>query len=188
MIYLASTSPRRRALLKKAGIPYKLVRPAYEETGGKGESAFRLTRRHARGKAEAAARAVKDGLVLAADTVVFHNGRIIGKPRNMRDAEKILGGLQGAWHTVYTAVALFRVRAGRIVKRELFLEKTRVQLRAMTAAEIRRYFKRIRPLDKAGAYAIQSPHSGVVRRMKGSFTNAVGLPMEKLKKKLDMLG
>lgn len=187
MIYLASVSPRRRTLLKKAKIRFIAVRPFYKETRGSECSPARLTRRHALGKALSVAAKVRNGTVLAADTVVFFNGRIFGKPRDMRHAFRMLGTLSGHWHTVVTAVVLLEVRGSRVVRKTGFVEKTKVKLKGMDRKKMRRYFKRIRPLDKAGAYAFQSGGVPVVERIHGSPTNIVGLPMEKLKKNLDML-
>jgi len=134
-----------------------------------------------------AAAKIRNGTVLAADTVVFFNGRIFGKPRDMRQAFRMLGALSGRWHAVVTAVVLLEVRGSRVVQKVVFVEKTRVKLKEIDRQGMRRYFKRIRPLDKAGAYAFQSVGVPVVERIQGSPTNIVGLPMEKLKKKLDML-
>jgi septum formation protein len=180
MIELASSSPRRRTLLREAGIRYRIVRPDYHERTVPGLKPRALVRVHALGKALSAA-AVRPHapLILAADTVVFFGGKIIGKPRNAADARRILGKLQGNWHDVWTGVALLRRDPNGRMKKTVFTEKTRVRIRKMDAAAIRAYFRRVNPLDKAGAYAIQSKHS-IVEEVRGSLTNAVGLPMERL--------
>ena len=186
MIYLASSSPRRRALLKQAGIAFKILRPRYKEKTVRGLSVAALTRRHALGKALSAAEGIKEGLILGADTAVFFKGRVLGKPRSMNAARAMLGSLQGRRHSVLTAVALLRVQNGQVRAKKTFIEKTSVWLKKMDKAEIRRYQDRIGPLDKAGAYAAQAK-GGIVLRVRGSFTNVVGLPMEKLKKTIRML-
>ncbi len=185
MIFLASTSPRRRALLKGAGIPFRGFRPQYQETHSQKKiSPATLVKKHALEKALSIVPAVPKGLILGADTLVFFKGRIIGKPRNLREARQTLLALQGHWHTVYTGVALLRLKQGKISARWVAAEKTKVHLRTMALADIRRYFRRIQPLDKAGAYAIQSTRGSIVDCVQGSFSNAVGLPLEKLCAKL----
>jgi septum formation protein len=141
-------------------------------------------KRHALAKALSAAPSVKDGIVIGADTVVWQGGGIIGKPRDMRDAKKILLRLQGRWHTVYTGVALVTVKAGRARSKRVFYARSGVLLKRLTPAQIRAYFRKVNPLDKAGAYAIQAKAHSIVERTRGSFSNAVGLPMEALEKRL----
>ena len=187
MIYLASTSPRRRLLLKQAGIRFRVFCPPYEEKDDPRVSVRVLVKRHALGKALSAVPRVRNGVIVGADTVVVREGSLSGKPRSMRHAEEMLGRLQGKWHTVLTAVALLRVRNGKITRKLVFAETTRIKLRKLGRAELKSYLKRIRPLDKAGAYAIQSTVRGIVERVRGSFSNAVGLPIEKLKKHIRML-
>ena len=187
VIYLASSSPRRRTLLKAARLRFKIVRPTYKEVHRHSGSAERLTQEHALGKAFSVMGRVREGVILGADTVVVDGRRILGKPPTLKEAEKMLGRLQGRWHTVVTSVALIRMGQGWPQKKCLFIEKTKVRLKKMDSAMIRRYLKKIGPLDKAGAYAAQTVGEGVVERVKGSFTNVVGLPIEKLKKNLRVL-
>lgn len=180
MLYLASASPRRRLLLKECGVEFRVLPSGYAETLLKGRTAAAVVRAHALGKALAAARRVHDGIVLAADTVVSFDGRIIGKPTDARHAARLLAELEGRWHTVYTGVALLRRDRGRTVGRKTFTVSTRVRLAALDEAKIRQYLGRVHVLDKAGAYAIQSKRMNIVEEMRGSFTNAVGLPLERL--------
>jgi septum formation protein len=184
MIYLASTSPRRKSLLREAGIRYRVVPTAYDEKPIKGLGVAGLVRRHALEKGLSALPNVKSGTILSADTVVYFAGKIIGKPRSMGDAERTLGRLQGRWHAVYTGVALLEVKKGKVVRKKVYVERTRIFLKAMDALAIRAYFKTVNPLDKAGSYAIQSRRRTVVEKSSGSFTNAVGLPMESLARHL----
>jgi septum formation protein len=181
MIYLASASPRRARLLKEAGIRFQVLRSDYHERNVRGVRPSQLVKQHALGKALSAASRIQKGSILAADTIVYAGGKIIGKPAGLRAAEATLLRLQGRWHTVYTGVAYLEVDRQRVVRKRLFFEKTRVLLKGMATADIRRYFKRVHPLDKAGAYAIQDQAAGIVQRVKGSFSNAVGLPMERLR-------
>lgn len=184
MIYLASTSPRRRGLLKKAGVPFRILRPVYEEDKRLKGPPSQIVQIHAVGKAGSCSGGVRNGILLAADTVVYLDGKMIGKPKSRKEARLILRKLQGKWHSVYTGVALFKMVSGRVVNKTVFFEKTRVRLKKLTPEKIKNYFKRVNPLDKAGAYAIQSPHGGIIQDVRGPFSNAVGLPVEKVLKKL----
>ena len=181
MLYLASASPRRAQLLKKAGIRFKILKTNYHEKPFPGMRPSKLVQKHALGKAVAASKTVNKGTVLAADTVVYFRKKIIGKPKNVHNALKTLELLQEQWHVVYTGVAVLHVFGDRVVKRRVFFEKTAVFLKKMDRSQIRRYFRQVNPLDKAGSYAIQSRHHSIVQKWRGSFSNAVGLPMERLK-------
>ena len=182
IIYLASTSPRRKKILKDAGIRFRIVIPGYHEKKLRGAGPRRLVRAHALGKGLAAAKEISEGTVLSADTIVYSDGRIIGKPRDLKHAFRILGSLQGRWHEVYTGVAVLNVRKGKVTGRRVLIEKTRVLLKPLKPEEIAAYFKKIDPLDKAGAYAIQETKNSVVEAVKGSFLNAVGLPLERVRR------
>ncbi len=184
MIYLASTSPRRKALLRKAGIQFRVVQPDYDEFMTRKTPPSQVVQIHAVKKAESCRRKIKNGILLAADTLVYLKGEAIGKPRNMREARLILGKLQGRWHWVYTGVALLKLVSGRTLKKLVFFEKTKVRLKKLSPRQIKNYFLRVHPLDKAGAYAIQSAHGGIIQAVKGPLSNAVGLPVEKVREKL----
>jgi septum formation protein len=181
MIYLASRSPRRRRLLKELGVDFRAMAPGYEERNDGRLSPARLVKRHALGKARSIVPAVSEGTVLGCDTVVAWKGQVIGKPATLAEAARMLGGLQGRTHTVYTGVALLDIRGGKVCKTTLFHEKTRVTLKALTPAAIHSYLRRIGPLDKAGAYAIQSRRRQIVVGFQGSMDNAAGLPVETLR-------
>lgn len=140
----------------------------------------KLTRMHAMGKAKSLVSEIQDGVILAADTVVWRSGKVLGKPGTMREAASMLRFLSGNWHRVVTGVALLRVRAGRVAGKKVFTVTSRVHIKPMTDAQIKSYFKKVHPLDKAGAYAIQSPRISIVDRVVGSASNVAGLPMEAL--------
>jgi len=188
LIYLASTSPRRKALLKRAGISFRMLKPDYEEDPRSEAPPSRIVQIHAVKKANSCVGQVKNGTLLAADTVVCLGGKIFGKPANQKEARLLLGRLQGRWHFVYTGVAIFKIIEGQVIKRTVFFEKTGVRLKRLTARGIKNYFKKVNPLDKAGAYAVQSRQRGIVQEVKGSFLNAVGLPVEKILKKIAKRG
>ncbi len=184
MIYLASKSPRRKKILRDLGIAFEVLAPHYHEKVMRGVAPGRLVRSHALGKALSAVPMVGSGTILSADTIVYFKNRVIGKPRNMKEAVKTLEALQGQWHQVYSGVAVLKVSGGRIISRRVFAEKTGIRLKAMKQGAIVSYFKRVSPLDKAGAYAIQSKRMSIVQGVKGSFYNAVGLPVESLRREL----
>ena len=182
MIILASTSPRRKRILKAMKVKFRSVSPDYHEHDPAGFPVRQLVKRHALGKALSVARKISDGTVLGCDTVVYFKRKIIGKPKNLKDAFRILGTLQGTRHEVYTGVAVLWIKRSKLLKKIVFCEKTVVRLRKMGRAEMAASFRRIDPLDKAGGYAIQSKNSGIFQILKGSYLNAVGLPAERLMK------
>ena len=180
MIILASNSPRRRQILRLHGIRFRTFRPDYHEKNNSGNSPARLVRMHAVGKAMSVAQRISKGEVLSADSIVYCAGRIVGKPRNMAEASRFLKLLQGRWQTVYTGVAIFWVRGGRIRKKMIFVEKTNIYLEKMNAKQIKAYFRKVNPLDKAGGYALQAGRFSGTKRIRGSYFNAVGLPIERI--------
>ena len=182
-LYLASASPRRREILKKAGIRFKRVFSSYQEKAIPHLGPSRLVIFHARQKA-LHAKAPASGLVLAADTIVCCRGKIFGKPKDKREAFERLWFLSGRAHFVYTGIALLDLKTGRM---KLAYEKTKVFIRRLSRPEIEKYFMKVNPLDKAGAYAIQMKPK-IVEQIKGSYSNVVGLPLEKLKKILQTAG
>lgn len=167
-LVLASASPRRRMLLASAGVSFE-VRPAdIDERVHPGEDPRTYARRVAREKALA----VDAPRVLAADTVVALDERVLGKPSDADEARAILGTLSGRTHRVYTAVAL---RVGARVHERLCA--TAVSFRALSAEEIDAYLATGEPFDKAGAYGIQGHGGALVDRVRGSYTNVIGLPL-----------
>ena len=141
--------------------------------------------RRADRKARAVAKKVPDALVLGADTLVFRDSEILGKPHNLAEAERMLSRLQGRTHQVVTGVCLMHLRAH--VER-IFAVSTDVLFHPLTRRQIRDYLAKIHPLDKAGAYAIQDYGELIVSEISGSYSNVVGLPVEKLRAELDAWG
>jgi len=187
-LVLASASPRRLQLLAQVGIEPDALRPSdIDETPLEGELPRRYALRIAYDKAVAARDliandpAFADAFVLAADTVVAHNRRILIKPRSVDEAFASLRLLSGRAHKVYTAVQLIRpddkVRSKVVV--------TRVRFKRLSAAEIDSYIASREWRDKAGGYAIQGIAAAFVRRIVGSYTNVVGLPLHEV---VQMLG
>lgn len=174
-IYLASESPRRRELLQQIGVSFRLVGAAVDETALAGESPPAYVARVAASKADAGWQGCRDAQqapVLAADTAVILDGRILGKPADRCDAEDMLERLSGRTHQVLTAVAL-RTAAGRSSR----ISRSEVTFRAIAAGEARAYWETGEPHDKAGAYAIQGRAAVFVADLRGSFSGVMGLPL-----------
>ncbi len=175
-LLLASASPRRRQLLIAAGFEFESVRSPIAEKFDSNLTLCELTKYNAIHKGMSVARRHPQKVVLAADTLVALKGRIIGKPGDMKEAVEILRRLSGRVHEVCTAVSICHRAENRAVT---FCEKSSVRFRRLTSKTIRDYLARINPLDKAGAYAAQGAGAEIIARINGSFTNVVGLPMER---------
>lgn len=132
-------------------------------------------------KARVVAKKIPDALVLGADTLVFVDNEILGKPRNLKEAEKMLLRLQGRTHQVVTGVCLMHLRSHR---ERVFAVSTDVLFHPLTKKQVQHYLKQVHTLDKAGAYAIQERGELIIAEISGSFSNVVGLPVEKLREEL----
>jgi septum formation protein len=181
-IILASSSPRRKQLLKALGIRFS-VHPSNirEKTPYKRPSAIVIDL--ALQKAESVAAKHKDGLVVGADTIVVLNGDIIGKPRDRGDALRMLRKLSGSYHRVYTGLAVIDARTG---KTATAFEMSKVKMRSLGGGELKRLSGK--HMDKAGAYAVQEKDDAFVENIEGDYFNVVGLPVELLKKMLLKFG
>jgi septum formation protein len=182
-LWLASASPRRRALLEQVGLPFALLAPGPDEdaesleTLHQGESPTQYVTRVVRAKAEAArtrlaARGGTPAPILVADTTVAVGGTVLGKPIDDEDARRILQRLSGRGHRVLTGVAV--VRGSRITQ---CVQVSRVRFARLTAAEIDAYVATGEPRGKAGAYAIQGRAALFIRRIEGSHSGIMGLPL-----------
>lgn len=170
-LILASKSPRRHELLSILGIPFDRLAPKVDESPrpheGPGEMVMRLSLDKARDVL-----LEKKGLVIAADTAVFINGRVLGKPKDEEDASNMLSLLSGAVHEVYTGLALSDGK-----KEICEVERTNVCFRPLSKEEIACYIKSKEPMDKAGAYGIQGLGALFVKGIEGDYFNVVGLPL-----------
>ena len=171
------------------GIPFTVDPADTEEPAPEpGEFPGDYARRMARQKGETVLRRHEDGsLVLAADTVVYFQKKILGKPRSPEEAAEMLTALAGQTHTVVTSVVLLR-SLPPVREEHTFSEATEVEFYPMTAAEIWRYVDSGEPMDKAGAYGIQGPFAAYVKGIKGDFYNVVGLPIARTLQFLSGLG
>jgi septum formation protein len=180
-IILASQSPRRKQLLEWAEIPFEIIIKETDESYPDGLNADEVAVHIARNKALAVQDIVAPGsIILAADTIVVLNRRIIGKPKSREDALSILGDLAGNKHAVITGVVI-RQNEKEIV----FADTTDVYFHELTTDQIEFYIDKYKPFDKAGAYAIQE-WIGVVgiKSVSGDFYNVMGLPVSRVVKEL----
>ena len=179
-LVLASTSPRRIGLLKQLGIDFEVLDP------GDVENSFSLdpethVREHALSKAEAVASRHPDRLIVAADTIVVLDRKIVEKPHNVEEAGEMLRSLSGRTHRVVSAIALVRKKLSYL---DVRTEETVVSMKRLSSGEIDAYVATGEPMDKAGAYAAQGLGAMIIERVDGCFYNVVGLPMSLL---FDML-
>lgn len=186
-LYLASRSPRRRELLAQIDVRFELLDAEVDEAVRGAERPAEYVARLARAKADAAwTRIGREGLraapVLAADTTVTLDGRILGKPADRREAARMLGALSAQRHEVFTAVAV-RSAAGL----ETAVSRSEVAFRALGAGEIRRYLETGEADDKAGAYAIQGRAAQFIVELRGSYSGVVGLPLFETARLLERL-
>ena len=186
-IILASASPRRKQLLESAGIVATVEVADIDESHGDGEKAADYVARMAYQKAEAVVRrhlsdksvdksVGLDVVVVAADTIVVVDGVILGKPASRDEAFSMLKRLVSRRHDVMTAVAIADL-AGRAPKWQRFVVTTHVEIGDVDDARLWAYIDSGEPMDKAGAYGIQSGAASFVRCIEGSYTNVVGLPL-----------
>lgn len=176
MLLLASNSPRRRELLTRAGFEFSVVAPRIAERFDVDLTLAELTAWNALRKGLAVARKHPGDVVLAADTLVALEGQVIGKPLDLADARRILRRLSGQTHEVCTAVFVCHLAHARSTS---FAEISRIRFHPLSARRIADYTSKVNPLDKAGAYAAQGHGAEIIAGLTGSFSNVVGLPMEK---------
>ena len=181
-LILASASPRRAELLRQLDLNFQVVASAAAEILDEQLSPWELCQLNAHRKARAVAKKHPDALVLGADTLVFLEDEIMGKPASVAEAKRMLEQLQGHTHQVVTGVSLIHLRAHR---ERTFAVSTDVTFRALTPGQIRDYVAKVNPLDKAGAYAVQEHGEMIVSEIFGSYSNVVGLPVEQLKSELE---
>ena len=177
-IYLASKSPRRRKLLKQLNISFKILTVEIDERVKKKEKPSNAVLRISKEKLERAKAKIKNGIIITADTIVVLDSLILGKPKNKKDAFRILKMLSNRTHIVYTGYSIFNsVNKSTISE----YEKTKVTFRNLNDEEILEYIDGGSPMDKAGAYGIQDDFGAVfIKKINGCYYNVVGLPLAKL--------
>ena len=181
-IILASASPRRKELLAKAGISFTVIPAAGEEkrtSENPGEAVQQLARDKAEWVTQSLAECEEGTLVIGSDTIVVFENRILGKPKDRRDAAETLEKLQGNTHQVYTGVTVLERKAGKWVE-HTFFESTDVTFYPVSREEIQDYIATGEPMDKAGSYGIQGLFGIYVKGICGDYNNVVGLPVARL--------
>lgn len=184
-IILASQSKARQKLLRQIGLKFQVVSSRVKECGRPKKGCADLVIRNALAKAKDAAKRFSSGVVIGADTVVLAGKRIIGKPKNINDALRTLKLLSRSPQWVYSGIAVVDIDHKKVFSD---FEKTRIYMYHLSDEQIRNYFKRVSPLDKAGSFDIQGLGGIFIDRIEGCFYNVVGLPLAKLAKLLKKAG
>jgi septum formation protein len=175
-LVLASSSPRRSTLLSDAGFQFEIAPPGLAEKFDVAVTLRELTLWNAIRKGMSVAQTRPNAVVIAADTLVALENKIIGKPSDLEEAAQILERLSGRTHEVCSAVLIYHQTSGRSA---VFHDISRVRFHRLNRAMIKRYVAKVNSLDKAGAYAAQGTGAEIIAKIDGSFTNVIGLPMEK---------
>jgi septum formation protein len=183
-IVLASTSPRRRELMERLGVPFDVIAPEGVEEIQEGDPR-KVVALNASAKAISVADGLRAGLVVGADTVVVVDETIMGKAEDPPEARRMLAALEGRMHRVLTGLAVVDAEAGR---KEVAVVETKVWFHPLTCEEIGGYVSTGEPIGKAGGYAIQGAGGALVERIEGCFDNVVGLPLSRLRSMLEGFG
>lgn len=183
-LVLASGSPRRRDLLSSLGLDFDVEPPDVDESRHQDEPPGVYVERIAAEKARAVAAA--DRVVLAADTAVVHEGKVLGKPGHPEEARSMLRRLQGDRHEVFTGVAVASWEGGPVIHSAV--DVTEVAFLSMTDDEIADYVSTGEPMDKAGAYALQGAGGRFIEAVKGSPFTVIGLPIHLVSRLLSHAG
>jgi septum formation protein len=182
-IILASASPRRAELLRSLGVDFEVIPSAAEELHDESLAPALLCELNAERKATEVATAHAGRIVLGADTLVVLEGRLFGKPRDLDEARKMLANLSGRIHHVITGVCLYEG-----TRKSVFSEVTEVTFKRLRPEGIEAYIAAVSVLDKAGAYGVQERGELLVEKVSGSYSNVVGLPIERLAREFDVWG
>jgi len=183
-IILASKSKARKKLLKQIGLKFTVTESNAKEQKSLKRGCKKLVIDNALKKAKEAAKRFKTGIIIAADTIVLSGNRIIAKPKNMKDAFKTLKLLSKKPQWVYTGLAVMDIDKNKIITD---YEKTKIYMYRLSDKDIKNYFKKVSPLDKAGSFDIQGLGGMFIDRVEGCFYNVVGMPLAKLAKILKRL-
>ena len=175
-LILASQSPRRRELFQMLGLPFSVAVSHLPEEVADGLPPEAIVRALAAQKAEDIAAAHQNALVIAADTMVALDGKLLGKPRDAEEAFSMLRQLNGRSHTVYTGIALCHRDLGRLITD---FEATEVQFATSSDEALRAYLQTGLPLDKAGAYGIQDRGAYLIEGIRGDFFTVMGFPIRR---------
>ncbi|MFW5749332.1 MAG: Maf family protein [Halanaerobium sp.] len=181
-LVLASASPRREEILAQLNLKFTIVPSKIDESNFDQSDPIKLVKLLAEEKAKSVSKLVEDAIIIAADTVVVHDEKILGKPAGKLDAKKMLKKLSSDQHQVITGVAVLNSRSG---ERHLDYNITEVKMAELSEKEIENYVETGEPLDKAGSYAIQGFGALFVEEIRGSYYSVMGLPIHQLARLLD---
>jgi septum formation protein len=187
-IILASSSPRRKELIQRLGLPVEVVQNAVDETVDENLPPHVVVQTLAKRKMIAAWEKIgakKDCIIISGDTIVVHNGDILGKPCDAGEAFRMLKRLQGETHTVYSGVASMHAETG---KKIIDYRAVKVTMKPLSDRQIQRYIATGEPMDKAGAYGIQGLGATLIEKIEGDYFAVVGLPLALLSDMLSTLG
>ncbi|MFC2122292.1 Maf family protein [Bacteroidota bacterium] len=184
-IILASASHGRKELLKRTGLKFKVEPSNYEENISPELEPHELAKSLSLEKAKLVAKNHKNALIIAADTFIVLEDKILGKPRTETAAKKMLESISGRQHSVITGFTIMDTEDSKALSKSV---ETKVYIRKLTSNEIDAYVKSKEPLDKAGAYAIQGLGSAIVGKIEGDYFNVVGLPLSALAESLKEFG
>ncbi len=184
-LILASASPRRKALLSSLGVDFEVI-VSYAKEIDEGTSPTTIVEENACAKCdEVSSRLAYPAVIISADTIVFCDGEVLGKPQDINEARDMLHRLSGNTHQVVTGIAVANTADGQKVKGN---EITDVTFRPLTEEEIETFIRVVQPLDRAGAYTVDGPGSLLVSRYDGCYYNVLGLPIVRLDKLLRKVG
>lgn len=184
-IVLASESTRRIDILRTLGVSFSIIPPDIDERKLPYESPKDYVLRVAYEKAQKVGNLFPDKWIIGADTAVVHKGRVLGKPKSEEEAYAMLRRLRANWHKVYTGFCVLNVSRQTVYQD---VAETKVFIKDLTDEEIGRYIGTSEPFDKAGSYAVQGKGGYMVKEIRGSYTNVVGLPICEITEALMSLG
>jgi septum formation protein len=184
-IVLASSSPRRKELLRLIGLKFRVDPAEYEERMDLNMPPHRLARHLSLEKAKSVAARYNDAIIIAADTFILFRGSLMGKPHTAQEAKRMLEMLNGKTHSVITGYTVIDTKTGKKISKSI---ETKVCFRRLTAEEIASYARTGEPLDKAGGYAIQGLGATLIKEIDGDYFNVIGLPLSSLAAVLKTFG
>ena len=184
-IILASSSPRRKELIKRLGVKFKIDPGNYEEDLSLKLKPHELVKFLSKEKAKSVAKKYKNAIIIAADTLNFLEGKMLCKPKTMAEARKMLKDTSGKCQSVITGFTIIDTKKKKILSKSV---ETKVYFRKLSLKEINAYLKKGESSDKAGAYAIQGVGAILIKKIEGDYYNVVGLPLATLAEEIKKFG